>query len=386
MNSLVYRIDIRTLIFSTFYFIFLLSDFLLLAQDGAIAKDIIKWIKLFSLFPLMLLIFNLPLNLLILGFVTIVISTFYSIYTGDSFLLYICLLVFFSYKVNFNFLFKIGLYLTSILVVLILIYFLFEYFLIGDSHFVYDATYWFKRYTFNFDNPNAFSMRIFIFFMFYVLFVGKLRLFDTLLFIILFWIVFYFSNSRTAFYIFILCVSFIHFNQIFNILNNTFVKFLINSSIIFITIFSILSAIYYQDYYSYLEPINQILSKRIYFANEAYNSLGIEFYPRNIKWWIEESDWHIIDNGYVYLFISGGILVGSLFIFTITWLMYNLNKFNLSNEAILLMFSILYILSESHFINIYYNIPLLLLAVFINKINVIRYLEWKMKNEKKPCK
>ncbi|WP_420068257.1 hypothetical protein [Actinobacillus pleuropneumoniae] len=377
MNSLVYRIDIRTLIFSIFYFTFLVSDFLLLAQDGTITKDIIKWVKLFSLLPLLLLIFKLPLNLLILGFFTIMISAFYSIYTGDSFLLYICLLMSISYKVNFNFLFKIGLYLTSILVVLILTYFFFEYFLIGDSHFVYDAIYWFKRYTFNFDNPNAFPMRIFVFFIFYILHVGKLRLFDTFLFVILFGIVFYFSNSRTAFYIFILCVLTIHFNQVFNVLNNTFVKLLINNSIIFITIFSIWSAIYYQDYYSYLEPINKILSKRIYFANEAYKSLGFEFYPRNIKWWIEESDWHIIDNGYVYLFISGGLLVGNLFIFSITWLMYRLNKFNLSNEAILLMFSMLYLLSESHFINIFYNIPILLLAIFINKTNIVRYLECK---------
>lgn len=81
MNSLVYRIDIRTLIFSIFYFTFLVSDFLLLAQDGTITKDIIKWVKLFSLLPLLLLIFKLPLNLLILGFFTIMISAFYSIYT-----------------------------------------------------------------------------------------------------------------------------------------------------------------------------------------------------------------------------------------------------------------------------------------------------------------
>lgn len=360
------------------FLILFLGEFLSLSHELSSFKGVYDTSKL--LIPTLWLLLFFQKNLIsvksIFLFITLLpLSIIYSVITKDSFFTNAVIFVLLARCIDVKYLYKLLFLATSLLLFFIVIRFFYEYNILNESEYVFDELNNIKRYTFNLYNPNLFSMKIFVWATLCILSRNKVSFYTGTFLILLIYMTFQFTNSRTSFYLMILMVVMIISNQYLNYMRYKLIRFIFNISILTFALFSILTMLYYYEFNTFLEPINQVLSHRIRFSAEAFGNFGIHLFPSNIRVLLDPENSSVIDNGYVYLLLSGGVVYFILFMLLSSYLMINLNKNRLYNEAIVLFISMLYLLSESHFINMSYNIALLLFCLFIYKEKLLTYIK-----------
>lgn len=134
---------------------------------------------------------------------------------------------------------------------------------------------------------------------------------------------------------------------------------------------SYLSVRYYQSTSEVSKVLNHLFSGRIDIMKTYYSTVGLSLFPRDISVFSFYSN-RIIDNLYMSITITSGILSGILFVFLLTKLMFWLYKNMFYKEIIFMVIFAAYAMLEQFPLNPSMNPFILLLAVLLygNKVMI----------------
>lgn len=220
------------------------------------------------------------------------------------------------------------------------------------------------RYDFGHPSVNAIALKAFVFIYLYLLFRNKINIWDVIFLIITAYFIYSFSLSRTGFFVSILTILLLYLHQYICFLYAKFVQFLFYMSFGVLTLVSYFSVIYYGKGVAFLDIINQITSRRLSYAYNLSNDLGISLLPRNIKPYIQDN-LNPVDNSYVYMIYSSGILFSIFFILILSKLMKVFLEHRLYKEAIIFLCIGVYAVSERMLFDIANNLFLVFLVLLV---------------------
>lgn len=227
------------------------------------------------------------------------------------------------------------------------------------------------RYDFGHPSVNAIALKAFVFIYLYLFFRQKINLWDIIFLMAVAYFIYSFSLSRTGFFVSILTVLLVYLHQYVHFLHAKAVQFLFYMSFSIFTLMSYFSVIYYGKGIVFLDIVNQITSRRLSYAYTLSNDLGVSLFPRNIKPYIRDN-FNPVDNSYVYMIYSSGILFSIFFIFVLSKLMKVFLEQRLYKEAIIFLCIGAYALSERMLFDIANNLLLIFLVLLIFRQKIIR--------------
>ena len=135
-------------------------------------------------------------------------------------------------------------------------------------------------------------------------------------------------------------------------------------------VISFLAMHFYQGTYGYMQTINQVFNGRIDIMNTYYKTVGLSLFPRDVSIFSFNLN-RIIDNLYMSLTITSGIIVGVLFVVLLTRCMYTLYHKKCYKEIIFMVIFAVYAILEEFPLNPSLNPFMLLLGVLLYKDKVI---------------
>lgn len=227
------------------------------------------------------------------------------------------------------------------------------------------------RYDFGHPSVNAIALKAFVFIYLYLFFRKKINIWDVTFLIVIAYFIYNFSLSRTSLFVSILTVLLVYLHQYINFLYLKSIQFIFYMSFSILTLLSYFSVIYYGKGIMFLDIVNQITSRRLSYAYRLFNDVGISLFPRNIKPYIQEN-LNPVDNFYIYMIFSSGVLFSVFFIFVLSKLMKVFLEQKLYKEAIIFLCIGVYALSERMLFDIANNLLLIFLVLLIFRQKIMR--------------
>lgn len=354
--------DLSYIMFYLAYFFFLLYAFL---GTNSVFREPLKMltnismIMIFLSFVLQLKKYNFKEIIII--FLLLVLSTFYVIKTNNFLLLKLILIVIISKDVDFDK--RISFDFKLRILFLILMFIFYNLGITEDVIALYNGKI---RHSLGFSNPNVLGMHIFILCMdFLYLKRRELSLTNIFFCILLFFLSYYYSGSRTVFIILIFAIfMFLIYKYKGKIFENKFLKYIVvNSPIIFSVIVLIAYNLYINNI-SFGILIDKVLSGRLLNISFFSNNYPINLFGSNIA--IANKS---LDTTIAYALYAFGISGTLLYMFGFRKLLKKL--YNVKNYPLLIItfIFIIYGISEKLWLfadcNIF--ITALSLVIFKNK-------------------
>lgn len=295
------------------------------------------------------------------------IFTYFSYLSKDSSFLIAYIFILLSKFLDIRKCFRFLYFIALICITFIILYFLYKYYILGEAEYLYDHINERARYTFEMFHPNKFPMRFFIFLSLFFMVKNKVTFINVLFLLSLDIFIYLFSYSRSSFLLSTLLIVVMYISQFTTIFRDKFIQRCMELSMFLFPMLSLFAMINYNKF-EILEYVNKVLSERIRFSYEAYDLFGLAIFPRDMRVLIEEYN-IIIDNLYVALSLSNLSLLILFSIVSYFFIKMLFREF-LYKEAIIFFFMMLYSITESHMINIGYNVTLLLISLIFypNKI------------------
>lgn len=131
-------------------------------------------------------------------------------------------------------------------------------------------------------------------------------------------------------------------------------------------IISLTATILYDGQNLFMQKINHIFNGRLEIMSTYYNNVGIVLFPRNIETFSFYLN-RIIDNLYMSLIITSGIIIGTVFVILMTRCSLALYKQNMGKELIFMVIFAMYAMLEEFPLNPSMNPFILLLGVLLYK-------------------
>lgn len=240
-----------------------------------------------------------------------------------------------------------------------------------------------KRQNFFIGHPNTFAM-IAYWCMFEFVYVKykKLQDFHFVLFIILSYLVKYYTDSNTGFFIstFVIIAIFLDKKNIH--IEKVIIRFLAKYSFAFFSIFFSLITIFYSNLsgiaLELYNKLNKYLTDRLIYGAFAYDKYELTFFGKSL-YFDDKIQWHTywfdgmtFDNTFLWLLVAFGIFY--LVILSIGFYLFSKNASNI--QCIFVVAYIFYAIMESYVLNAVFCFPLLFLGLFVfnnQKSNTIKY-------------
>ena len=288
----------------------------------------------------------------------------------DSSFLIAYIFILMSKFIDIRLLFRV-LYILSLLSIFIVVsYFLYKYYVVGNAEYLYDETNNRPRYTFEMFHPNIFPIRFFIFLTLFFIIRKKVYSINFVFLIAFSFFIYSFSYSRTSLFLSLLLILVMFIEQYFHVTKYSFIQFLMRISMIFFPLISLFSMVNFNDI-AFLSEVNRLLSERIRLSYEAYELFGLAFLPRDMRMLIQENN-IVIDNLYVSLSLSNFSFLILFSLISYYFIRFLLRE-KLYKESIIFFFMMLYSITESHMVNIGYNYTLLLISFIFYSENIKKY-------------
>ena len=240
-----------------------------------------------------------------------------------------------------------------------------------------------KRQNFFIGHPNTFAM-IAYWCMFEFIYVNykKLKDFHFILFIILSYLIKYYTDSNTGFFIFIFVIIAVFLDKKNVHIEKVIMRFLAKYSFAFFSIFFSLITIFYSNLSGIaLELYNKLdkyLTNRLIYGAFAYDKYGLTFFGKSL-YFDDKIQWHTywfdgmtFDNTFLWILVAFGIFY--LVILSIGFYLFSKNASNI--QCIFVVAYTLYAIMESYILNAVLCFPLLFLGLFVfnnKKSNSIKY-------------
>ncbi len=140
---------------------------------------------------------------------------------------------------------------------------------------------------------------------------------------------------------------------------------------IFLGIVNVVLAIFYNDNIWFLKKINLIFTGRFGLANSYINEYGLSLFGTEVApQYIINGKRVVIDSGYIYALISYGVIGFIIMIMAFCLCLNYLYKNNQYLIYTIMLFCILYTVTEQSFLSVLLNFPLLYLGKLIYKENI----------------
>ncbi|WP_218213841.1 hypothetical protein, partial [Ursidibacter maritimus] len=228
------------------------------------------------------------------------------------------------------------------------------------------------RYTFGYEHPNNFPMRIFSLLCIYCILRKKFNILDVIFCFGILYLIYEYTISRTTFIVGSLLLMSIYFYHKCNYLNLYRISFLYNHTFLIFLLLSIFLVYFYSGEYSLIYEINTLLSGRVSMGDIVLNSMGITLWGNDIEKFLIENQ-IVLDNLYLYIILGTGIVFTSLSVMVSYKLFSLLGKHKLYKEIIVLVFVLIYSLSEKTFLDIYFNLTLFLFSFLLYENKISEY-------------
>ena len=327
------------------YFALLLLFFGILIQMGKIKKRKIPLI----------------LGVSILFFISFITCKDYS-------LLFLVFLLFYMQGIDFNSFIKKDMYFRIIAIILVLLAYKLgltdNYYALRENGLV--------RSSMGFSHPNSFGIYIMCICADYIyLKLGKLKLYDYIIFSILIYIISIYSNSRTSqiaiLMLLIFCIIINKFKFDFT-KSKTAKMFILGLPFLLILISLYLGMNF--EYNSKFSSLNKILSGRLSYANYYLNHYSFNLFGNNLLTTsnlINQDKPLILDNSYLTLLLKFGVVSTIIFICIIEKIM--IDGFRKENKTLILIMIVLLItsFSENYLFQYQTNVFLLYFATSLNE-------------------
>lgn len=220
------------------------------------------------------------------------------------------------------------------------------------------------RFSLGFNHPNTLFWFIFPAYMGYLyLKERKIKLCEIIIHIIVFSILFYYTDCRTGYFIILIAQVLVLFYKYFpkitsKILSSKFLRF----SIIVFAIISIIVPIAMDNGLSgsIIDELDSILSYRLSLSAASINKFGYSLLGMNITYE------HVIDNLYIYIFQSFGVLFTGVYIISSYFFIKRLQSVDKFLVFFIILFA-LYSCFEKVYFNVLNNFTLLFYSLFFLK-------------------
>lgn len=362
------KININNLIYSIALFLFVGSNLL------CNVKYLMPYLLYFKLFAYVLFFINgtmlllkgtkIKFKTLLMIFLSLFIGgTTYCI-TKNSLLLDLFFVLYASVKNNFYNILKIDLLVKIIITIIILMSYINGQTI---SRFLVTRDNEYIRSSFGFYHPNTFGMYIMMIYFEFVVLSKKIKFKNILVGIITIFIIYFTSNSRTAYFTITIFLIFYLMLWLASLKGGKlkFYNFKLNNYLF--PILTILSLIFTKLYDLNLPialKLDEFLSRRLYLQSINMKQFPITILGNNITFI------RTLDNGFLKVLLNYGI-VSTMIYLVIFYINFKSLKEDENNILTVIMFSLLYYtLSESNMLYIYLNIFLLYFFCKRNEIKL----------------
>lgn len=351
-----------------FYMAYFLMIFLSMFSRVPIIEENYKIIESISLgllvFTSILQIHKLKSNELMIMILIMLLALISYIFSDDSIVLKLFLVIYSSKTLDFNDFIKKDLYVKLIFFIIVIIL---HFNGLTTDYIMYrsDGT---MRSSMGFSHPNIFGLYIFMFCMELVyLKRNKLKLYDYVMIICLLLVIYNYSDSRASIISLVLLITLLLTKNflIKYVFSRKVIKFFVQNSFLIFTIITYIATILYSNNYEIGKIMNTITSNRISSICYFLDNYGINLFGKKLYLVSTEKSVllsikaYILDNCYFNLLIKYGAII-FLIIFLITRKMferlYNYKKFSL---IIIFLILLVYGLMENSIFKITYT-PFLL--------------------------
>lgn len=351
-----------------FYMAYFLMIFLSMFSRVPIIEENYKIIESISLgllvFTSILQIHKLKSNELMIMILIMLLALISYIFSDDSIVLKLFLVIYSSKTLDFNDFIKKDLYVKLIFFIIVIIL---HFNGLTTDYIMYrsDGT---MRSSMGFSHPNIFGLYIFMFCMELVyLKRNKLKLYDYVMIICLLLVIYNYSDSRASIISLVLLITLLLTKNflIKYVFSRKVIKFFVQNSFLIFTIITYIATILYSNNYGIGKIMNTITSNRISSICYFLDNYGINLFGKKLYLVSTEKSVllsikaYILDNCYFNLLIKYGAIM-FLIIFLITRKvferLYNYKKFSL---IIIFLILLVYGLMENSIFKITYT-PFLL--------------------------
>ena len=351
-----------------FYMAYFLMIFLSMFSRVPIIEENYKIIESISLgllvFTSILQIHKLKSNELMIMILIMLLALISYIFSDDSIVLKLFLVIYSSKTLDFNDFIKKDLYVKLIFFIIVIIL---HFNGLTTDYIMYrsDGT---MRSSMGFSHPNIFGLYIFMFCMELVyLKRNKLKLYDYVMIICLLLVIYNYSDSRASIISLVLLITLLLTKNflIKYVFSRKVIKFFVQNSFLIFTIITYIATILYSNNYEIGKIMNTITSNRITSICYFLDNYGINLFGKKLYLVSTEKSVllsikaYILDNCYFNLLIKYGAII-FLIIFLITRKMFE-RLYNYKKVSLIIIFLILlvYGLMENSIFKITYT-PFLL--------------------------
>lgn len=321
---------------------------------------------------LMVIILNIELNKIQLGLLLIGIVLFMTTLYSNNFSILNIFFILLSIKnIKISNIMIISLLLGGGLSLIIIGDFILDMYYGSNSYYVIDSKD-VIRYTFGYDNPNSFPMRMFGLLCIYCILRKKMNFLDFIFWLSILFFIYEYTKSRTSFIVGGGLLISVYFYHKYNYLNLYGVSFLYRHAFLIFLLLSLSSVYLYSNEYFFMNEINKFLSGRISMGYIVLSGVGISIFGVDIEKFLIENR-IVLDNLYLYIILCTGILFTVVSVISSYQLFKLLSKHKLYKEIIVLVFVLIYSLSEKTFLDIYLNLSLLLFSFLIYNNKILGY-------------
>ncbi|CDB16986.1 putative uncharacterized protein [Clostridium sp. CAG:221] len=213
-----------------------------------------------------------------------------------------------------------------------------------------------SRYGLGYEHPNLLHTNLFILIILFIyIFYEKLNVICYISILVINWIIYSFSVSRTGLFAIILAVL------ITALLKRKLISKKIFYSICKMVIplcvlFTILTSLGY-DKFNIIKNLDRLLSGRIYYSSYFLQNYKWNGFGRSLS-----GDKNLLDNGYVVLIINYGIIIFGLYIFGYYKIIKKFIVHNMDKELLMIILFSIYGITEGYIPNIFMNLSLIFLS------------------------
>lgn len=198
---------------------------------------------------------------------------------------------------------------------------------------------------------------------------GKLNMFSYLVMIVFNGWLYVMTNSRMAFSMSVVFLTFFYFtgkknsgNAIINRFPHCFTLFPAG-----IALFAVLLHVNYQETWKFYWELNQILSNRLILGRDAFQKYGLTLFGTSIKWVGNSVDgidgvYNYVDCSYLQILLEYGIVILALILVLYSLIIYSAYRQKKYYLCWIIVFILVFCVTEPRLIKLAFN-PFLLLSV-----------------------
>lgn len=315
-----------------------------------------------------LLFFNCIINILkikkkremIILFVVIILAVITRIISNNSIILMLCLLIISFRNIKFEQIVKYDLCIkTLFLIIVVSCYFL--NLTTVNLHYRDGVL----RQSMGFSNPNTFSTYILsIVVEFLYLRRAKINIKDFIVIIMSICLINYYADSRTQIVCLIILATILFINKYLKkiVLNSKLINSIFNNAFLILTVLCLIIIVFYEQGNELVYSIDEATTGRIKIASEYLDVYDINLFGHNVEATSTTEDIVTLDNTYIFLLVSYGIVPLVIMCFFMRTYMKNTS---IKNEEIIRIIMLVFLASglmEKFCIRIQFNIFLLYFA------------------------